>query len=69
MEANFDSAGAPLPDGVLVIRALSRGDVAPQRIFRLTMGAGTEIEPAVAIASSLDELHRAIDEWVSALVR
>lgn len=66
VEANSDK-GAPLPDGVLVVRALAQGQAAGQRLFRITMGAGAESEPTVVVVSSVADLHRAIDEWASAL--
>ncbi|HET8559773.1 MAG TPA: hypothetical protein VFL69_04585 [Marmoricola sp.] len=67
MEANADQ-GDRLPDGVLVVRAVSRGD-AGGRVFRVTMGAGGETDPEVVVVSDVDELHRSIDDWVSGLTR
>jgi hypothetical protein len=64
VEANSDK-DAPLPDGVLVVRALARGGPDGHGLFRLTMGTGTETEPAVVVVASVEELHRAIDEWAS----
>lgn len=66
MEAD---SGRALPDGVLVVRALSQADAEPRRIFRLTTGADVETDPAVAVVSTVQDLHRAIDEWVSTLDR
>lgn len=66
MEVNLDR-GAHLPDGVLVVRAVTQGGAEPHRIFRLTMGTGTDAEPAVVVVSTVQDLHQAIDDWVSAL--
>lgn len=66
MEDSLEN-GRALPDGVLVVRAVMQTDVEPHRIFRLTMGTGTESDPDVAVVSTVEDLHRAIDEWVSKL--
>jgi hypothetical protein len=52
-------AAAPLPDGVMVIRAIAQ---AGHYIFRITRGAADGAEMSVTTGS--DDVQRIVGEWL-----
>jgi hypothetical protein len=58
--------GVQLTDGVLVVRTV-RGVANGRRVFRVTMGVGTDADPTVTVVSEAGALHAMIDDWIAAL--
>lgn len=64
MDANTES-GAPLADGVLVIRALAQDS--ERHLFRISAETAPDTGPATQTVAEADDVLRVVQDWLASL--